>query len=279
MLKTVKKIGLIALAVSAIGFGGASVATASGDSAYEIKRHDWPHAGPFGKFDKAALQRGLQVYKEVCSGCHSLDYVAFRELTAFGYSVDEVKAFAAEYEFVSGEDDEGEETYRIGLPQDYFPAPFASEEEARDSNNGALPPDFSLLGKSREHLSMFTPWNSLYSEDYIVGILTTYHEEAPEGVELAEGMSFNEAFLGNQIAMAAPLFDEMVEYADGTEATTEQMAKDVATFMYWAAEPKMEERKQMGLKVIIFMTLLTIMLYFVNKSVWRKIKKGEDLEA
>jgi len=277
MLKAFNKFGLMALAVAALITGGASAANAAGDSAYPLKRYDWPHAGPFGTFDKAALQRGLQVYKEVCSGCHSLNMVAFRELTALGYSADEVKAFAAEYEFADGLDDEGEEKYRKGLPQDYFPAPFANEEAARASNNGALPPDFSLLGKSREHLSMFTPWASIYGEDYIVGILTTYHEEAPEGVELAEGMTFNEAFPGNQIAMAQPLFDEMVEYADGTPATTVQMAKDVATFMYWAAEPKMEDRKKMGLKVIIFMTLLTIMLYFVNKRVWARVKKGEDI--
>ncbi len=277
MLGNIKKFGLMALTVSAIAVGGTSVANAAGGSSYPLKKHDWPHAGPFGTYDKAALQRGLQVYKEVCSGCHSLDMVAFRELTALGYNVDEVKAFAAEYEFAAGFDDEGEEKYRKGLPQDYFPAPFATEKEARDSNNGALPPDFSLLGKSREHLSLFTPWNSIYGEDYLVGILTTYHEEAPEGVEVADGMYYNEAFPGNLIAMAPPLFDDMVEYADGTPATTLQMAKDVATFMYWAAEPKMDERKKMGLKVIIFMSILTIMLYFVNRDVWRKIKKGDDL--
>jgi len=273
MLKMFKNIGLMAVIV----LSGISIANASGDSAYTVKKHQWPHAGPFGKFDKNALQRGLQVYTEVCSACHSLNMVAFRELGALGYSVDEVKAFAAEYEFANGFDDEGEEKYRKGLPQDYFPAPFASEEEARESNNGALPPDFSLLGKSREHLSMFTPWNSVYGEDYIVSILTSYHEEAPHGVDLAEGMYFNETFPGNQIAMSPPLSDDSVEFADGTPATTEQMAQDVATFMYWAAEPKMEERKQMGLKVIIFMSILTFMLYFVNKSVWRKVKKGDDL--
>ncbi len=274
MLKMIKNISLMVMIV----MGGVSFANASGDSAYTLKKHEWPHDGPFGMFDKAALQRGLQVYKEVCSGCHSLDMVAFRELTALGYSTDEVKAFAGEYEFAAGLDDDGEEKFRKGLPQDYFPAPFASEEEARDSNNGALPPDFSLLGKSREHLSMFTPWNSIYGEDYIVGILTTYHEEAPHGVELAEGMYFNETFVGNQIAMAAPLFEDSVEYADGTSASVEQMAKDVATFMYWAAEPKMEARKKMGLKVIIFMSILTIMLYFVNKSVWKNVKNGKEFD-
>ena len=273
MLKIVKNIGLAAMII----LGSVSLANASEGSSFEIKKNDWPHAGPFGKFDKPALQRGLQVYKEVCSACHSLNMVAFRELAAFGYNMDELKAFAAEYEFPNGTDDEGEEVFRKGKPYDYFPAPFASEQDARDSNNGALPPDFSLLGKSREHLSMFTPWNSLYGEDYIVGILTTFHEEAPPGFEMPDGMYFNEAFLGNKIAMAPPLSDDLVEYADGTKATTQQMAHDVATFMYWAAEPKMEDRKRMGLKVIIFMTILTIMLYFVNKSVWRKVKKGDDL--
>ncbi|MCF6214610.1 MAG: cytochrome c1 [Emcibacter sp.] len=277
MLNRLKNIGLMTLAVSALTIGGLTAANAAGASAYPLKKYDWPHAGPFGMFDKPSLQRGLQVYKEVCASCHSLDMVAFRELKALGYNADEIKAFAAEYEFPNGFDDEGEEKYRKGFPQDYFPAPYANEEEARDANNGAFPPDFSLLGKSREHLSLFTPWNSIYGEDYIVGILNTYHEDAPEGVELADGMSYNEAFPGNLIAMAPPLFDDIVEYADGTPATTEQMAKDVATFMYWAAEPKMEVRKKMGLKVIIFMSILTIMLYFVNRRVWRKIKKGDDL--
>ncbi len=273
----IKTLGLTVLTVSAFVMGGFTLANASDDSNYVLKKHEWKHAGPFGTFDKAALQRGLQVYKEVCAACHSMDFVAFRNLTALGYSADEVKAFAAEYEFADGVDDEGEEKFRKGLPQDYFPSPFASEEEARDANLGALPPDFSLIAKSREHLSMFTPWNSIYGEDYIVGILTTYHEDAPEGVELAEGMSFNETFSGNQIAMGPPLSDELVEYADGTAATTEQMATDVATFLYWVAEPKMEERKKMGFKVIIFMILLTILLYFVNKSVWRDVKNGDDI--
>lgn len=274
MLKMIKNIGLMVIII----LSGVSVANAAGGSAYPIKKHDWPHAGPFGSFDKAALQRGLQVYIETCASCHSMDLVAFRELVALGYNNDEVKAFAAGYEFANGFDDDGEEKFRKGLPQDYFPSPFATDEEARDANNGSLPPDFSLLGKSREHLSLFTPWNSVYGEDYIVAILTRYHEEAPEGVELAEGMSYNEAFSGNQIAMGPPLFDDAVEYADGTVATTEQMAQDVATFMYWAAEPKMEERKKMGLKVIIFMSVLTIMLYFVNKSVWKNVKNGKDLD-
>lgn len=276
MLRSIKKIGLAALAVSAITLGGLSFASASGDNAYGVKKFDWPHAGPFGKFDKAALQRGLQVYKEVCAACHSLDMVAFRELSALGYNKDEIKAFSAEYDFADGFDDEGEEKTRPGKPFDYFPSPFASEQEARDSNNGAFPPDFSLLAKAREHLSLFMPWTSVYGEDYIVGILTTYHEEAPEGVEMVEGAYFNEVFTGNQIAMAPPLFDELVEYADGTEASTEQMARDVATFMYWAAEPKMEERKRIGLKVMIFMLVLTILLYFVNKSVWAKLKRGDE---
>jgi len=276
MLKNIKKIGLAALAVSGIIMGGISVASAAGDSAYPLKKNEWPHAGPFGKFDKAALQRGLQVYKEVCSSCHSLDMVAFRELSALGYNKEEIKAFAAEYDYADGFDDEGEEKTRPGKAFDYFPAPFASEQEARDSNNGAFPPDFSLLAKAREHLSIFTPWASVYGEDYIVGILTTYHEEAPEGVEMVEGASFNEAFSGNQIAMAPPLSDDMVEYADGTPATTQQMAHDVATFMYWAAEPKMEERKEIGFKVMTFMLVLTILLYFVNKSVWAKLKRGDE---
>ncbi|NOZ41946.1 MAG: cytochrome c1 [Alphaproteobacteria bacterium] len=270
-----RKITLVALAVSAIiGVGG--IANASSET-YNIKRHDWPQAGPFGKYDKASLQRGLQVYKEVCSACHSLNLVAFRDLKALGYSKPQIKAFAAGYDFPDGVDDNGDPKTRIGKPFDYFPAPFASEQEARDANNGALPPDFSLMAKSREHLSLFTPWDSVYGEDYIVGILTTFHDTPPKGYKLPAGTYYNETFPGNNIGMPPPLSDGLVEYADGTKATVEQMAEDVASFMSWAAEPKMEERKEMGLKVIIFMTILTILLYFVNKSVWRKIKKGDDL--
>lgn len=240
------------------------------------ERHDYKSAGVFGKFDLPSLQRGLQIYQEVCAACHSLDLVAFRSLADLGYNEDEIKAIAIEYEYEII-DDEGDVQFRTGIPADYFPAPFANEQMARASNFGALPPDFSTLVKAREHLS-FLPWSSVYGEDYIVALMMGYEEEAPEGVEMNEGLYFNHYFAGNQIAMAPPLFEEMVEYADGTSASIEQMSYDVANFMAWASDPTMQERKEMGLKVMLFMVVFVILLYFTNKRVWKKVKKGEDID-
>ena len=173
------------------------------------ERHDYKSAGVFGKFDLPSLQRGLQVYQEVCAACHSLDLISFRSLSDLGYNEDEIKAVAIEYEY-EVIDDEGDVQFRPGIPADSFPAPFMNEQQARASNGGALPPDFSTLIKAREHLS-FLPWSSVYGEDYLVALMMGYEEEAPEGVEMNEGLYFNHYFAGNQIAMAPPLFDEMVE--------------------------------------------------------------------
>jgi ubiquinol-cytochrome c reductase cytochrome c1 subunit len=237
MLNTVKKIGLIAV----VAFSFITSASASEDSGYEFKKYDWKHAGPFGTFDKAQLQRGLQVYREVCSACHSMNLVAIRTLSDLGYNQEEIKAIAAEYTFEDKLGDDGEYSERSGKPSDAFPAPFANVAAAKYANGGATPPDFSLIAKAREHLSMFRPWASLYGEDYIVGILTAY-TDAPEGTEMSAGQNWNPAFPGSKIAMAPPLAEDHVEYADGTKATVEQMSQDVAAFLYWVSEPKMEER-------------------------------------
>jgi ubiquinol-cytochrome c reductase cytochrome c1 subunit len=253
-----------------------TTANAATEGVMHPERHDYKSAGIFGKFDIPSLQRGLQVYMEVCAACHSLDLVAFRSLEDLGYNEDEIKAIAVEYEYETI-DDEGEIVFRTGIPADPFAPPFANEQMARASNAGALPPDFSTLIKAREHLSFF-PWASTYGEDYVVALMTGYHDEAPEGVELNEGLYYNDYFEGNQIAMAPPLFDEMVEYADGTPATIEQMSLDVANFMAWASDPTMQERKDMGLRVMLFMFVFVILLYFTNKRVWRKVKKGDDID-
>lgn len=253
-----------------------SAADAATEGALHPEKHDYTSTGIFGKFDIPSLQRGLQVYTEICAACHSLDLVAFRTLEDFGYNEDEIKAIAIEYEYETLDDD-GEVIFRTGIPADYFPAPFANEQAARSANFGALPPDFSTLVKAREHLSFF-PWATTYGEDYIVALLTGYHDEAPEGVEMTEGLYYNDYFVGNQIAMSPPLFEDMVEYADGTPASLEQMSVDVANFMAWAADPTMQERKEMGLKVMLFMIVFVILLYFTNKRVWRKVKKGDDID-
>ncbi len=276
MMRNIKIKGLLAaiLGMTAIT-SGANGATAEG--VLHPERNEYTTTGIFGKWDIPSLQRGLQVYVEVCSACHSLDLVAFRTLEDLGYNEDEIKAIAVEYEYNDALDDDGEPMFRPGIPADYFPAPFANEKAARAANGGALPPDFSTLVKAREHLS-FLPWNSVYGEDYVVALMTGYHDEAPEGVEMTPGLYYNDYFAGNQIAMAPPLFDDMVEYADGTPATIHQMAYDVANFMAWASDPTMQERKEMGLNVMLFMIVFVILLYFTNKRVWKKVKKGDDID-
>lgn len=269
--------GLMATLVGATMIFAASNANAASGGDMHPERNDYTSAGIFGKFDIPSLQRGLQVYQEVCAACHSMDLVAFRTLSDLGYNEDEIKAIAVEYEYEDTLDDDGELISRAGVPADYFPAPFANEKAARSANGGAFPPDFSTLIKAREHLA-FLPWASTYGEDYVVALMTGYHEEAPEGVEMNEGLYYNDYFPGNQIAMAPPIFDEMVEYADGTPATVHQVAYDVANFMAWASDPTMQERKQMGLRVMLFMFVFVIMLYFTNKRVWRNVKKGQDID-
>jgi ubiquinol-cytochrome c reductase cytochrome c1 subunit len=216
----------------------------------------WPQEGPFGKFDTAAAQRGFQVYREVCSSCHSLDFLAFRNLTDLGFTEDEVKALAEEYEVTDGPDEAGDMFERPGKPSDHLPAPFANENAARASNGGALPPDLSLITKARAN-----------GVDYVYSLLQGY-EEPPADFELGEGMSYNAYFPGHQIAMAQPIDEEAVEYADGTQATLEQMSSDVTTFLTWAAEPKLEERKGTGLKAMMFLIIMTGLFYATKRKIW-----------
>jgi len=237
----------------------AATAFAAGDSKAP-RSTDWNHSGPFGTYDRAAMQRGLQVYRESCSSCHSLDYIAFRNLTEIGLSEDEAKAIAAEYEIEDGPDDVGDMFERPGKLSDYFPAPFPNEQAARASNGGAYPPDLSLIVKARGG-----------GENYIYSLLTGYQDEAPEGVEMGDGMNYNPYFPGRQIAMAPPLFEDGVEYADGTPATVEQMAKDVTTFLAWAAEPTLEVRKQTGVKVILFLLVFAAVLYAAKRKIWADV--------
>ena len=222
---------------------------------------DWSWSGTFGNFERAQLQRGLQVYRENCAACHSLRFIAFRNLSALGYGEGEIKAFTDEYEVEDGPDDEGEMYMRPALPSDRFVPPFPNENAARASNNGALPPDLSLMTKARKG-----------GADYLYGILVGYEDEAPAGVELADGMSYHHYFPGNQIAMPPPLFEDGVEYADGTAATVKQQAADVTAFLSWAAEPELEERKSLGIKVLIFLVIFTAMLIAVKKQVWRDVE-------
>lgn len=243
----------LALATGLI-LGSSAVQAAEGA---KIPSYDWSFDGIFGEYDRGALQRGLQVYREVCAGCHSLDLVRFRNLADLGYNEEEIKAFAAEATVIDGPDDEGEMFERPGLPKDPFPAPFPNEKAAAASNGGAVPPDLSLMAKAR-----------IGGPNYLRALLTGYEDEAPESKEILEGLNYNHYFPGNQIAMAPPLFEDGVEYADGTPATVDQLAADVTHFLMWAAEPKMELRKSLGIKAMLFLVLLTGLFYAVKKKVW-----------
>jgi ubiquinol-cytochrome c reductase cytochrome b/c1 subunit len=226
---------------------------------------EWSFNGPFGTYDRAALQRGFQVYKQVCSACHSMNLMSYRNLTEIGLTELQVKAVAAEYSVTDGPNDDGEMFERPALPSDRFKAPYKNEKAARAANNGALPPDLSLLVKARHDGS-----------NYVHGILTGF-TDAPSDFKLNPGMYYNKYFAGHAIGMPPPLTAEgQVTYADGTPATVDQMAKDVSQFLTWAAEPKMEDRKRMGIKVIMFLIVFAGIMYAVKKKVWKGLEQYED---
>jgi len=236
-----------------------SAAQAAGGGGKALMTPGWSFSGPMGTYDRAQLQRGYQVYKEVCAGCHSLKYVAFRNLLDIGFSEAEAKAVAAEFDITDGPDAEGEMFDRPGRLSDIMPSPYANDNAARASNNGALPPDLSLMAKARAG-----------GADFLYSLMVGY-EEAPDGVEMPEGMSYNPYFPGTQIAMPAPIDDDSVEYVDGTKATLDQQAKDVSAFLMWAAEPKLEDRHRIGLKTMLFLIVLTALFYFTKRQVWRDV--------
>jgi ubiquinol-cytochrome c reductase cytochrome c1 subunit len=231
----------------------------SPEAEIKLPHPGWSFDGPFGTFDRAATQRGFQVYRDVCSACHSLSLVHYRNLTDIGFSEDEVKAIAAGVQVTDGPNDNGEMFERPGRPYDKFKAPFANANAARAANNGALPPDLSLITKAREG-----------GPDYVYGILTGF-SDPPPGFKLMEGMNYDKYFPGHQIAMPPPLTPDRVTYADGTKATIEQEAHDVVTFLHWAAEPNLEPRKRIGMKAMIFLVVLSGLLFAVKRRVWRDL--------
>jgi ubiquinol-cytochrome c reductase cytochrome c1 subunit len=243
---------------------------------HKPKQQDWSFAGPFGKYDKGQLQRGLKVYTEVCSACHSMSLVSFRTLEDLGYSEAQVKAFAANYEVQDGPNSDGEMFTRKAVPSDYFPSPYANHEAAAASNNGAAPPDFSLIAKARGITRGFPQFVfdifTQYQEggpDYIYSLLTGYDEEKPAHLEVAEGTHFNPYFANAAaLAMAKPISDDQVTYDDGSPQTVDQYAHDVAAFLMWAAEPHLEERKRTGFMVMVFLVIFTGLIYLTKKSVY-----------
>ena len=224
---------------------------------------DWSFKGLFGKFDRAALQRGYQVYTEVCASCHSMKYLSYRNLSEEGgpeFSEAAAKAIAASFEVIDGPNADGEMFTRPGKLSDKFVMPYDNVKAAQAANGGAYPPDMSVLVKARGG-----------GVDYIYSLLQGY-EDPPSGVTLDDGVYYNKYMYGNKIRMAAPLSDGIVEYGDGTNASVEQMSKDVTTFLMWAAEPHLEARHQMGFKAIVYLIILTILVYFSMKKIWSRVE-------
>lgn len=224
------------------------------------KKMPWPFDGAFGTVDREAAQRGFQVYKEVCSACHGLYNLSYRNLKSIGFSDAEIREIAKGATIKDGPNDEGEMFDRPGLSSDKFARPYPNEQAARASNNGAYPPDLSLIIKSRHD-----------GANYLFSLLTGY-EDPPKDFKMMPGLHYNKYFPGHQIAMPVPLSEGLVTYMDDTKATVEQMAHDVTVFLQWAAEPEMEHRKSMGLKVMVFLVIFTIFFYIVKRRIWADVK-------
>ncbi|MBX2856178.1 MAG: cytochrome c1 [Rhodobacteraceae bacterium] len=242
--------------------------------------HDWSFEGPFGTFDKAELQRGWQVYSQVCSSCHSMEYLHYRDLSdpnGPALPPEQVKAMAAEFEVEVGPDSEGEMFTRPAILSDKLAKPFPNKEAAMSANGGAYPPDLTLITKAR------TGYTGIIKQmmegtggvEYVYSLMLGYTEEPPEGFDVGD-LSYNKYFPGHLIAMGQPLYGDDVEYQDGTEATIEQQAHDLVAFLAWAAEPQMVERKQAGLRNIILLIIFGALVWYSNKKLWKPIKEGGE---
>ena len=239
----------------------------SDEGKIELIKNDWSFKGIFGTFDRTSLQRGYQVYQEVCSGCHSIQHLSYRNLSEKGgpeFTLDEAKAIAEQFEITDGPNDEGEMFTRSRRLSDKFASPFPNVQAATIANGGAYPPDMSVLVKARKG-----------GADYIYSLLLGY-EEPPAGYELDEGIYYNKYMPGQKIMMSKPLFEGSVEYSDGTQATEEQLAKDVTTFLVWAAEPHLEASHKMGFKVFLYLIILLTLVYLSKQKVWSRLDLKED---
>ena len=233
----------------------------------DYAKTNWSFKGIFGTFDRASLQRGYQVYQEVCSGCHSVQHLSYRNLSEKGgpeFSIEEAKAIASQFEVEDGPNSDGEMFNRPGRLSDKFVKPYPNVQASTAANGGAYPPDMSVLAKARAG-----------GADYIYSLLLGY-EEAPAGFELDDGVYYNKYMPGNKIKMSTPLSDGLVEYSDGTQSTTTQMAKDITTFLVWAAEPHLESQHRMGFKAIIYLIILFILVYMSKQKVWSRFGSKEE---
>ena len=233
------------------------------EKSHKLLSPEWSFKGFFGKFDRASLQRGYQVYTEVCSACHSVKYLSYRNLSQPGgpeFSEQQAKIIASQFEVIDGPNSEGEMFTRPARLSDKFVGPYANEQAATAANGGAYPPDMSVLVKARKG-----------GASYIYSILLGYDDPPPD-VSLEDGVYYNTYMSGNKIKMSKPLSENLVQYSDGTQASEEQMAKDVSTFLAWAAEPNLEQRHKMGFRAVLYLIIITILVYFSMKKIWSSIE-------
>ena len=285
-----KAVGVPALFAATLALASPSFAQEGGAAAPMFPaKQSWSFAGPLGRFDQAQLQRGYEVYKEVCSNCHSMRFMSFRNLSqpgGPGFSESQVKALAATFKVQDGPNDAGEMFDRPGRPSDPFPSPFPNEQAARAANGGALPPDMSVLAKARG-IEYGGAWFLLepfsqYSEqgsDYVVGIMNGYHDDPPAGVKIPDGKYYNDYFSGHAISMPKPLSDGLVEYTDGSPKTVEQYSHDVSAFLMWVAEPKLTERKRTGMNALIFLIVFASLLYAIKRRIWAGIHEDSGTDS
>ena len=269
-----------------LGLAGAAVLPAAAQEAGGENplppMQNWSFSGPLGTYDTAQLQRGYQVYRQVCSGCHSAKFMSFRNLAEPGgpeFSDSQVKALAATFKVQDGPDDSGNMYERAGRPSDPFPSPFANEQAARAANGGALPPDMSTLAKARSFERgglwfLAGPFSQYQNEgpDYIHALLNGYKDDVPKDVKLPEGKYYNVYFPGHAISMPPPLSDGLVDYSDGSPKTAQQYSEDVAAYLQWMAEPKLDQRKQTGFKAVIFLAIFAVLLFFIKRRIWAGVK-------
>ena len=257
-MKNVLKSICFVIIFTTVGFG--SIAS---EQSHKLLNPEWSFKGFFGKFDRASLQRGYQVYNEVCASCHSIKYLSYRNLSEPGgpeFSEEQAKAIAAQFEVSDGPNSDGDMFTRPAKLSDKFVMPYQNEQEAKASNGGAYPPDFSVLVKARSG-----------GANYIYSVLLGY-EDPPSDITLDDGVYYNRYMYGNKIKMPKPLSNDSVTYSDGTSATEEQMAKDVVTFLTWAAEPHLEARYKLGFRAIVYLIILTVLVYFSMKKIWSRIE-------
>ena len=257
-MKNILKFIFFVTVLTTTGFG--SIAS---EQSQKLLNPGWSFKGFFGKFDRSSLQRGYQVYTEVCAACHSMKYLSYRNLAQQGgpeFSKEQAKIIASQFEVIDGPNSEGDMFTRPARLSDNFVGPYANDEAAKSANGGAYPPDMSVLVKARKG-----------GASYIYSILLGYDDPPPD-VSLEDGVYYNTYMSGNKIKMSKPLSENLVQYSDGTQATEEQMAKDVSTFLAWAAEPNLEQRHKMGFRAVLYLIIITILVYFSMKKIWSRIE-------